>query len=147
MNQNSNFEDQLKGKTLLIYWYLLTKRPEITVRELERELNFTSPSIASYHLNKLLSLEILEKDASGKYNISKYVPIGILKHFIRFRGLLLPRYFFLASFYSCVLFFSVLFMFILEPGIFDRIVLILFLFVGSIVSWWETYRLYKLKIL
>ncbi|MFW9905965.1 MAG: winged helix-turn-helix domain-containing protein [Candidatus Thorarchaeota archaeon] len=141
-----NIESQLTGKTLLTYWYLLINS-EVTVRQLTRELNFSSPSIATHHLTKLQSLNIAEKDETGKYYLTKYIPVGVLQHFIRFRGILLPRMFFLAVFFTSLLLLSVGWMVTVTPGIFDRILFVVFCVVGISVSWWETYRLYKLKIL
>ncbi len=141
-----NIESQLTGKTLLTYWYLLVKS-EVTVRELTREMNFSSPSIATHHLTKLQSLNIAEKDESGKYYLTKYIPVGVLQHFIRFRGILLPRMFFLAIFFTSLLLLSLIWMITLTPGVFDRILFIVFCLVGIVVCWWETYRLYRLKIL
>ena len=141
-----NVESQLTGKTLLTYWYLLVNS-EVTVRELTGKMKFSSPSIASHHLNKLLTLGIVDKDEAGKYYLTKYVPVGVLQHFIRFRGILLPRFFFLAVFFTSLLFLSMIWMITIVPGIFDRIILVIFCIVGIIVCWWETYRLYRLKIL
>ncbi|NIM45531.1 MAG: hypothetical protein GTN80_07805, partial [Nitrososphaeria archaeon] len=48
------FESELKGKTLLVYWYLIKERGDsVGVREIQRALKFSSPSVASYHLEKL----------------------------------------------------------------------------------------------
>jgi predicted DNA-binding transcriptional regulator len=43
-------ESELKGKTLLVYWHLL-KSPglKVGVREVQRKLGFSSPSVAVYH--------------------------------------------------------------------------------------------------
>jgi len=141
-----DIESQLTGKTLLTYWYLLVNS-EVTVRQLTREMRFSSPSIATHHLTKLQSLNIAEKDDTGKYYLTKYIPVGVLQHFIRFRGILLPRMFFLAIFFTTLLLLSIVWMLTVTPGIFDRILFVVFCLVGMSVSWWETYRLYQLKIL
>lgn len=145
-SDSEDLESQLTGKTLLVYWYLLVNH-EVTVRKLTKEMNFSSPSIATHHLTKLQTLSIAEKDESGKYYLTKYVPVGVLQHFIRFRGILLPRMFFLAIFFSSLLLLSVMWMWTVQPGIYDRIILVGFCIVGIGVCWWETYRLYQLKIL
>ena len=42
-------EAELKGKTLLVYMYLIkSKDPAVGVREVQRALGFSSPSV-SYH--------------------------------------------------------------------------------------------------
>ncbi|MEM4726872.1 MAG: hypothetical protein QXD04_01275, partial [Candidatus Bathyarchaeia archaeon] len=62
-------ESELKGKTLLVYMYLLkTNRPSIGVREVQRALKFSSPSVAAYHLNKLEELGLVE-GVRGEYRL------------------------------------------------------------------------------
>lgn len=147
MTEPREIESKLTGTTLLIYWYLLSKDSEVTIRELQHKLHFSSPSIASHHLNKLQSLGIVEKGTDGVYKLTKYIPVGVLKHFVRIRGILLPRYFFLACFFTSALLFSLFWSFIINPGILDRLIMITVCSLATIISWWETYRLYKLKVL
>ncbi len=45
----------LTGRTLMIYFVLLNKK-SIGVRELQRHLDLSSPSVAKYHLEKLVNL-------------------------------------------------------------------------------------------
>jgi hypothetical protein len=43
-------ESELKGKTLLVYMHILkSKEPSVGVREIQRALSFSSPSVSSYH--------------------------------------------------------------------------------------------------
>lgn len=66
----SSFDDEkiaseLKGNTLRAYWALLNARDGVMgVRALQRQLDFSSPALASYHLNKLEELELVTKLAS-----------------------------------------------------------------------------------
>lgn len=54
-------EAELKGKTMLVYMHLLRlDRPSVGVREVQRALGFSSPSVAAYHLNKLRDLGLVE---------------------------------------------------------------------------------------
>ncbi len=66
---------ELKGKTLLVYMYLLRSNdPDVGVREVQRSLGFSSPSVSSYHLNKLRELGLVDRlgtlqdalDAAGR---------------------------------------------------------------------------------
>ncbi|RLI19570.1 hypothetical protein DRO49_00220, partial [Candidatus Bathyarchaeota archaeon] len=84
-------EAELKGKTLLVYLYLLrSRRSTVGVREVQRALGFSSPSVAAYHLNKLRELGLVES-VRGDYRLSRLVKVGVLRRFIAIRGLLLPR--------------------------------------------------------
>jgi len=64
-------ESELKGKTLLVYWHLL-KSPglKVGVREVQRKLGFSSPSVAVYHLDKLMSLGLVEKTMTSTMCLS-----------------------------------------------------------------------------
>ncbi len=58
----SSFDDEkivtrLKGNTLRAYWVFLNfQKVLMGVRELQRELGFSSPALAAYHVNKLEDL-------------------------------------------------------------------------------------------
>ncbi len=52
-----NLETVIKGTTLDVYFYLLRKKSAAGVREIQRNLNLSSPSISSYHLNKLANFQ------------------------------------------------------------------------------------------
>jgi hypothetical protein len=74
------------------------------VREIQKQLEFSSPALASYHLDKLESLQLVEKTVKG-YVLIKEVKIGVLAQMVKFGGLLLPRYTFYVSLVSIMLVF------------------------------------------
>ena len=90
----------LSGKTLQVYLYLLRRRESVGVREVQRNLRFSSPSVAFHHLEKLRSLGVVEKDQSGQYKALKNVDIDVLQAFINIGGLILPRMLFYATFFT-----------------------------------------------
>jgi hypothetical protein len=84
--------DELKGNTLRVYWNLLKSSEEfIGPRQVQRELGFSSPSLAVYHLDKLLDLGLVEKN-SGEYKIKEIVNVGVLKQFMKWKGIVIPRH-------------------------------------------------------
>ena len=98
-------ETLLKGNTLRVYWYLLSK-PEtlIGARQTQRALRFSSPALAVYHLDKLSDLGLIEK-TNGEYRLVKTVNIGVLKQFVRFGTFMIPRYFLHATMFTTLLIF------------------------------------------
>ena len=55
-------ESMLKGKTLKVYWYMLQQpNRSVGVREIQRALRFSSPSVALHHLEKLEDLGLVQK--------------------------------------------------------------------------------------
>ena len=46
-------EEALRGTTLDVYRFLLKRKEPVGAREVQRVLNLSSPSLATYHLSKL----------------------------------------------------------------------------------------------
>lgn len=98
-------ESILKGNALRVYWYLLSKPEEpVGAREVQRALEFSSPALAAYHLDKLADLGLVEKGVNG-YRIIKTVNVGVLKQFVRVGTIIIPRYFLYATMFTTLLIF------------------------------------------
>lgn len=81
------------------YWELFSRHESTGIRELQRTLKLSSPSTALYHLEKLKRLGLVEKTADGEYTLAVEVKVGVLRQFVRFGRLILPRYLFYAAFF------------------------------------------------
>jgi hypothetical protein len=98
-------ESVLKGNTLRVYWFLLrSSNGVVGARETQRALKFSSPALAVYHLDKLTELGLAEK-TNGEYRLVKAVNVGVLKQFVRFGALMLPRHFLYATMFTTLLIF------------------------------------------
>lgn len=96
--QPDQAKDVLKGTTLEVYRFLLKSSKPVGTRELQRALNLSSSSVATYHLSKLEDAGLLKRDAGG-FTVSKY----LLENSIKVAKFLIPRYFFYAVFAVAVL--------------------------------------------
>ncbi len=97
-------ESALKGKTLIVYWYLLQQPSRsVGVREVQRALNLSSPSIAVHHLEKLEELGLVRKKPTGEYVLEEEVKIGILRFFTRMGRFMVPRYLFYSVLFTTML--------------------------------------------
>jgi len=95
----------LTGNTAQVYRYAIKQRKPIGVREVQRALKLSSPTLAAYHLDKLEEAGLLKQTPDG-YIVEKLV----LENFVRLRQLLLPKYlFYFAVFATAVIFQIVLF--------------------------------------
>ncbi len=133
---------ELKGNTLRTYWALLNaKDGVIGVRELQRQLGFSSPALAAYHLNKLEELELAVNDR-GDYRLIREVKVGVLKQFIRLGAFLLPRYVLYATMFTTLLayFFSQL-----KEFSFYSMFALIFGVLGTAILWYETIRVWRQK--
>jgi hypothetical protein len=144
MSDSIVIESQLKGKTLLVYWHML-RSPSTTfgVREIQRALGFSSPSVAAHHLDKLLSLGLIDKTGTGEYFLTQEVKVGLLKFFTRLGRFLVPRYLFYSVWFSTML--TVYIVFYGHTLSIHNIVALIFGFAASLVLWFETIRLWREK--
>jgi len=140
----ADLEYSLRGKAWQVYWFLLKNGSPSGVREVQRALHFSSPSIAFHHLEQLRELGLVQKeDVNGRYMLVGEVKIGVLRHYVKLGRLLFPRYFFYALFST--LFFA-LYMAVLFDG-FTRNNLFIISF-GAIVCsvfWYEAYRVWNMR--
>jgi len=88
----------LKGNTLRVYVYML-KKGKVGVREIQRALLMSNPSLAQYHLNKLKDMGLVVQN-DGEYEVSKEVEVDVMRNFLRIGTLIVPRFVFYAVFIS-----------------------------------------------
>ena len=137
----SNIDAELKGNTLRVYVYALKKR-KVGVREVQRSLNLSNPSLAQYHLNKLIELGLLRKDDSD-YAIIEEVTVEIMRDFLRVGTLLVPRFLFYAVFFTIF----TIYLAIVSTA-FSNSSTIIFWFIGPLalasgIFWYEAQRAWK----
>ncbi len=141
---SSLLESQLKGKTLLVYWYLL-QQPTRTVgiREVQRALGFSSPSIASHHLEKLQDIGLVHKRGTGEYVLEGEVKVGILKFFMHMGRFIVPRYLFYSVLFTTML--TGYLILCLIGQIYPSFYALTFGLIASIAFWFETLKLWREK--
>ncbi len=143
----SSFDDEkiaseLKGNTLRAYWALMNSKDGVLgVRELQRRLGFSSPALASYHLNKLTDMKLVVKER-GDYRLVREVRVGVLKQFIKLGAFLLPRYVLYATMFTTLLIY--LLVNFREFTFYSALALVLGA-LGTVIFWYETVRVWRQK--
>ena len=137
-------ESELKGKTLLVYWYLLQQPTHtVGVREVQRSLKFSSPSIAVHHLQKLENLGLIEKKGTGEYVLEEEVKVGILRFFTRMGSFLVPRYLFYSVLFTTMLATYLIVSFIAQ--VLPSFYALAFGVMALVIFWIETIRLWRAR--
>jgi hypothetical protein len=132
--------NDLKGNTLRVYWYLLNSSAEfIGPRQIQRDLGFSSPSLAVYHLDKLLDLGLVKKN-TGEYQLKEIVDVGILKQFMKWKGVIIPRHITYATLISTLYFF---FLTQLREINFYSLFALIFGSLSTAIFWYETFRVWQ----
>ncbi len=98
-----NIDVELRGRTLRTYLYILKSSKPVGVRELQRALELSSPSVAFHHLEKLERLGLVQKNEYGEYALIKNVDVNVLQAFSQIGKLLVPRFIFYAMFFTTLL--------------------------------------------
>ena len=131
---------ELRGKTLTVYLYVLKHGKAIGVREVQKALGFSSPSVAFHHLDKLVGLGVVEKDEYDRYVLAKKVDVGILHSFVSVGRVTLPRLGFYAAFFTTI---GAAYL-LLDRGSLD-----LYALIGTVggagVFWYEAWRVWRRK--
>jgi DNA-binding transcriptional ArsR family regulator len=143
VSEEQLIEAELKGKTLLVYMYIIrSNSPAVGVREVQRALGFSSPSVSSYHLNKLQELGLVDSER-GDYHLVREVKVGVLRLFVTLGGVMLPRFLFYAVLVTTMLA-TFLFQFPYSPTR-QYISTVLIGAVPTIILWFETIRIWRVR--
>jgi DNA-binding transcriptional ArsR family regulator len=143
-NDETELEYALRGKAWKVYWFLLKTGSPVGVREVQRSLHFSSPSIAFHHLEQLRELGLVEKqEVGGHYRLVSEVKIGVLRHYVKLGKLLFPRFFFYALF-STVFYMSYLLLMV-NSFTRDNLFIISFGAIVCTIFWYEAYRVWVMR--
>jgi predicted DNA-binding transcriptional regulator len=144
VEDEAELEYVLKGKAWKVYWLLLKSGHAMSVRDVQKALRFSSPSVAQHHLEQLHGLGLVEKDdVRGDYALVSEVKIGVLRHFVKLGKLLFPRYFFYAVFSTA---FYIAYITILMQSLTrENLFLLIFGAIVSAIFWYEAFRVWRMR--
>lgn len=112
MNDKENRPDvhdaQLKGTTFRVYRHILKKGP-IGTYAVQKALGLSSPSVAQYHIKKLIELGLVREEGGG-YLVDKIV----LDNIVRIGNLTIPSQTASVAFFCASLFILLL---LLRPAV------------------------------
>ena len=71
-------ESYLKGTTYRVYRLMLKQGKPLGISEIQRDLGLSSPSVAQYHIRKLLQFGLIKEDQLG-YVVDKVVVENVFR--------------------------------------------------------------------
>lgn len=84
-DSSQNSELSLHGTTLRVYRYMLRQRDPVGISDVQRGLGLSSPSVAQYHIQKLVQLGLAREEHSG-YIVDRVV----IENVVRIRRMSIP---------------------------------------------------------
>ncbi|MFZ0965530.1 MAG: hypothetical protein WAN82_02765 [Candidatus Bathyarchaeia archaeon] len=143
-NNETDFEYALRGKDWRVYWLLLKTGHPLSIREVQKALHFSSPSVAQHHLEQLRQLGlVMRNDAGGQYSLVSEVKIGVLRHYVKLGRLLFPRYFFFAVLSTAL--YAIYLAFIFQGITRESLFITTFGAIILAIFWYEAYRIWTLR--
>lgn len=141
MAGNDDQKNVLKGLTLKVYKYILKNDKPVGIREVQRVLGLSSPTLALYHMNKLEEAGFIKKQMNG-YIADRIV----LENLIRFRRMLIPKNLFFTVFMITSLIISVVY---IRPPVLTReyVFPLAVIVVATITLIYETVKAFSKKTL
>jgi hypothetical protein len=132
---------RIYGTTWDVYLCILTSSQPLGVREIWRSLRLSSPSLAQYHVNKLLELKLIENTVEGKYRINDEERLEALRSFLMLRGMLIPR----LAIYGALFTGTLVSYLLLWPwrGDFRDLVTLSVCLLGILTSFFEAFKQYR----
>jgi hypothetical protein len=92
-------DEGLRGTTLKVYRYIVSRRNEaVRITEVQTRLGLSSPSLAHYHVRKLIELGLVREEGVG-YTADKVA----IENFFLIGGLIVPNQAAYASFFCVTL--------------------------------------------
>jgi hypothetical protein len=129
----------LSGNTLRTYLHVLKHGPS-ELREIQLGLGFSSPSLASYHLNKLAEIGYVAQDRAGSYVASKDVLGDVVDGYSKLGTVIIPQLSFFAILFSIIIpFFAIEAVY--SPSFTSYLTVVSMAVV--VVLWYETFRLWR----
>jgi|YelNatPaOPRAMG01_1025707.scaffolds.fasta_scaffold19302_4 hypothetical protein len=144
MSDQGRETPELKGTALRVYLVLL-KKGEYGAgpRAIQKELELSSPNAVVYHLERLISLGLVEKDLSGNYKAKKEATVEVFTNFVIFFGALLPKYLLYAIFFTTMLLtFVVIYPYRPNAAV-EYVVALIFGLSACIIMWYETINIWR----
>lgn len=100
--QNSDLERKLQGRTLRVYMYLQRKKTSSGIREVQRDLGLSSPSVADYQVEKLVEMGLAARDAYGRVYVIRHVRVKALQSYVSIGQFMVPRLAFYATIFTAI---------------------------------------------
>jgi hypothetical protein len=130
----------IKGNTVRVYLFVLKNGP-CELREVQRGLKLSTPSLASYHLSRLVQSGVVGRTEDGKYVSVRDISADLIDGYVKFGRRIIPQLFLLTLAFTAILgyYVYVVWRFPLDRDDYVTIVYSL----SIIVLWYETIKVWR----
>ena len=130
----------IKGNTTRVYLFVLKNGP-CELREVQRALKLSTPSLASYHLSRLIESGVVGRTEDGRYTVVADISADLLEGYVKFGRRIIPQFFFLTLIFTAILAYYVYLVWRLPLDTDDIVTIVYSL--SIIVLWYETIKIWR----
>jgi hypothetical protein len=130
----------IKGNTVRVYLFVLRNGP-CELRDVQRALKLSTPSLAFYHLSRLVQSGVMNRTEDGRYVVVSDISADLLDGYVKFGRRIIPQLFFLSLIFSAILGYYVYLVWRLPLDRDDYVTIVYSL--SIIVLWYETIKVWR----
>ena len=93
---------EIKGNTLRVYLYILQHGP-CELKDVQGGLQFSTASLASYHLRRLIEAGYASQDGYGRYVATKDNTRQLLEGYVKVGAVVVPQLLFVSVLFTVVI--------------------------------------------
>jgi hypothetical protein len=123
-----------------VYLFVLKNGP-CELREVQRALNLSTPSLAFYHLSRLVQAGVVNRTEDGRYIVVTDISADLLDGYVKFGRRIIPQLFFLTLIFTAILGYYLYLVWKLPLDLDDIVTIIYSL--SIIVLWYETFKVWR----
>ncbi len=92
----------IRGNTVRVYLFVLRNGP-CELRDVQRELKLSTPSLAFYHLSRLIQAGNVKRTEDGRYIAATDISADLLDGYVKFGRRIFPQLLFLTLIFTAIL--------------------------------------------
>ena len=140
MDESNPSAPAIRGNTVRVYLFVLRNGP-CELRDVQRALKLSTPSLAFYHLSRLVQAGNVKRTEDGRYIAVTDISADLLDGYVKFGRRIFPQLFFLTLIFTAILAYYGYLIWRVPLDLDDAVTLVYSLSV--IVLWYETIRVWR----
>ena len=140
MDNSTPSAPTIRGNTVRVYLFVLRNGP-CELRDVQHGLKLSTPSLAFYHLSRLVQAGNVKRTEDGRYIAVTDISADLLEGYVKFGRRIIPELFFLTLIFSAIL---VYYIYLIWGGPIDSDDYVTLLYsLSVIVLWYETIKVWR----
>jgi hypothetical protein len=123
-----------------VYLFVLRNGP-CELRDVQHALKLSTPSLAFYHLSRLVETGSVKRTEDGKYVVVTDISADLLDGYVKFGRRIIPQLFFLTIIFTAILAYYVSLVWRLPLDWDDAVTIVYSL--SIVVLWYETIKVWR----